>query len=118
MSQKRMTYLILYWQYNFFVQNHIKKEGKPGLFARVFEEKSWIQEKMSTWSDWTSCDHTCLQKRARSCTAADSGCNNGLIEETQKCPDDEMKTKYEGVALPWLSAGYQETVILDSQTTL
>ena len=30
---------------------------------------------------------------------------------TQKCPDDEMKTKYEGVALPWLSAGYQETVI-------
>ena len=66
---------------------------------------------MSTWSDWTSCDHTCLQKRARACTTIDSGCNNGLISETQKCPDDEMKTKYEGVALPWLSAGYQETVI-------
>ena len=71
---------------------------------------------MSTWSDWTSCDHTCLQKRVRACTAIDTGCQNGLIEETQKCPEDEMKTKYEDVNLPWLAAGYQETVIFDSKT--
>ena len=99
-----------------FKENPIKKEGKPGLFARVYEEKTWIQEKMSHWSGWTSCDHTCLQKRARACTAIDTGCNNGLIVETQKCPDDQMKTKYEDVALPWLAAGYQETDISDKLT--
>jgi len=90
-----------------------KDEGKPGLFARVFEEKAWIESKISTWSDWTSCTHTCVQKRARSCTADDTGCDNGLIMETQKCPDDEMVTTYDGVALDWLDDGYKEFVILN-----
>ena len=87
-------------------------EGKPGLFARVFEEKTWIESKISTWSDWTSCGHTCVQSRARSCTATDTDCDNRLIMETQKCPADKMVTTYDGVALDWLDDGYKEFVII------
>ena len=89
-----------------------KDEGKPGLFTRIFEQKAWIESKISTWSDWTSCDHTCVQKRARSCIAGDTDCKNGLIAETKKCPDNEMTTTYEGVSLDWLADGYKEFVIL------
>ena len=95
-----------------------KEEGKPGLFARIFEEKAWIESKISTWSDWTSCDHTCVQKRARSCTADDTDCNNGLIKETKKCPDNEMVTTYEGVALDWLADGYKEGCFAQTENKL
>ena len=90
-----------------------KDEGKPGLFARVWEEKTWIESKISEWSDWTSCDHTCVQKRTKSCTAGNTSCNNGLLVETKKCAADDMVTKYDGVNLDWLADGYKEFVIFN-----
>ena len=89
-----------------------KEEGKPGLFARIYEEKSWIESKIQVWSDWTSCDHTCVQKRAKACSDEDTDCENGLVKQTQKCSDDQMTQTYEGVNLPWLADGYQEAVLI------
>ena len=88
-----------------------KEKGKPGLFARIFEEKSWIESKIQIWSDWTSCDHTCVQKRAKVCSDTDLDCENGLVTQTQKCPDDQMAQIYEDVNLPWLANGYQDDVL-------
>ena len=66
-----------------------EKVGKPGLFARIYDEKDWIMKKLTVWSDWTSCDHTCKSTRVRGCGLVDSNetekCENGLVTETDDC---------------------------------
>ena len=95
-----------------------KDEGKPGVFARVFEAKSWIEEKIQTWSEWTACDHTCKQTRKKSCDSnSDSGCNHGLITDERKCPDDQLKT-YDNVALSWLADGYKTGCMAETSNLL
>ena len=87
-----------------------KKEGKPGVFARIYEQTTWINSKLTHWSAWTDCDHTCIQRRTKTCeNAAESGCKNGLVVEDRKCPDDDLIT-YENVNLSWLPDGRKESV--------
>ena len=62
--------------------------GKPGLFARIYDEKDWINQKLTFWSEWTSCDHTCKSTRVRGCGLVDSSeenCNNGLVIDDYDC---------------------------------
>ena len=77
-------------------------QREPSVFARIFEQRWWIESKMSTWSNWTPCDHTCWQKRARYCDSDfEFGCQNDIMTEIQVCPNDQ-KIIYEDVALDWL----------------
>ena len=67
-----------------------KEKGKPGLFARIFEEKEWIEGKLSTWSDWSQCDHTCISTRSRTCIDFNqSNCENGLETDFYECTVDD-----------------------------
>ena len=70
------------------------KEGEPGLFTRVFNERDWIIEKLEQWSAWTECDHTCVRTRDRACGYKDDEtiedcpnceCVRGLVTETETC---------------------------------
>ena len=70
------------------------KEGEPGLFTRVFNERDWIIEKMEQWSAWTECDHTCVRTQARACGYKDEEtiedcpnceCVRGLVTKTESC---------------------------------
>ena len=73
--------------------------GKPGLFTRIYNEKAWIQEKLTTWSDWTPCDHTCKSTRVRGCGFVDTSeanCENGLVIEPYTC----TKANYTNGELP------------------
>ena len=78
-------------------------EGKPGVYARIFEQKSWIENVISTWSEWTSCDSWCSQARRRYCKGTELNCYNNMMKETQKCKSN----LYEDVALD----GHEENVI-------
>ena len=65
-----------------------QEAGKPGLFSRIYDEKTWIENKLKTWSDWSTCDHTCKAKRTRGCGFIDSkepNCEGGLVTETYDC---------------------------------
>ena len=65
-----------------------KVAGKPGLFSRIYDEKDWITEKLSNWSDWSTCDHTCKSSRVRGCdldTDSSDSCKNGIVIESYDC---------------------------------
>ena len=93
-----------------------KKEGKPGVFTRIYEQTTWINSKLEQWSAWTECDHTCIRRRTKTCTSAtESGCQNGLVVETLKCLDGDLP-KYDDVNLSWLPDGYKESVFHSTST--
>ena len=65
-----------------------KEAGKPGLFSRIYDEKDWITEKLSNWSDWSTCDHTCKSSRVRGCDLdeeSSENCKNGIVIEPYTC---------------------------------
>ena len=83
---------------------------EPSVYARIFEQKSWIESQISQWSDWTPCDHTCWQKRTRYCVSEfEFGCQNDIKTETRVCPNDQ-KIIYEDVALDWLPYGEEKVI--------
>ena len=65
-----------------------QQAGKPGLFTRVYDNKEWINEKLSTFSDWSKCDHTCQTTRVKGCGLTDAdepNCKGGLVTEYDTC---------------------------------
>ena len=57
------------------------KEGYPGVFTNIFAQKTWIDETISKWSEWTKCSTECSQSRRRVCSKK-------IIEEGKGCDEN------------------------------